>query len=391
MAYEVCSMLKGIAEDQNITVVAVIHSPSDRIFEMFDEVLVLNKKGELEILGDTNSIINDFDQNSRGCINYSPAEYIMMKASRGDSEILRNEPTRRDKFIYALKDCGAYIIDVYRRPFQFLFDQLLHLFCGVFVSLAISNSEYIGKPPIQVCKFTPYIMMNSCTDSYDFIQNVGIFVSLGVTFAGISAGCSTFGYEIIVYWRDASAGMSAIPYFLAKTVADIPRIFIAALMFSLSLIIFYPLQAKFTDIYGIVLFTYISAWMMGYFISIVVSKEQFGLVSTGFALAWGLVFSGGSPRLQVVENNNGYKPLRWLWDISAPRWTVEALYLKELEPRMWQEINTEKLRYPYSFNEYSACLNYILRIAVGWAVLAFLALKLTNRDKQKQNFNMNRV
>ncbi|CAG8796203.1 28418_t:CDS:2, partial [Dentiscutata erythropus] len=65
-------------------------------------------KGKLEILGDTNSIINDFDQNSRGC---SPAEYIMMKASRGDSEILRNEPTRRDKFIYALKDCRAYIID----------------------------------------------------------------------------------------------------------------------------------------------------------------------------------------------------------------------------------------------------------------------------------------
>ncbi|CAG8850213.1 32235_t:CDS:2, partial [Racocetra persica] len=92
--------------------------------------------------------------------------------------------------------------------------------------------------------------------------NVGIFVALGVTFAGISAGCSTFGYEIVVYWRDASAGMSTIPYFIAKIVADIPRIIIAALMFSLSLIIFYPFQALFHEIYGNVLFTYISAWMM---------------------------------------------------------------------------------------------------------------------------------
>ncbi|CAG8724741.1 2848_t:CDS:2, partial [Scutellospora calospora] len=107
-------------------------------------------------------------------------------------------------------------------PSQFLFDQLLHLVCGIFVSLAISNSKYVGKPPEQICEFTPYVMKDSCAFSSDFIQNVGIFVSLGVTFAGISAGCSTFGYEIAVYRREASAGMSATPYFLAKTVADIP-------------------------------------------------------------------------------------------------------------------------------------------------------------------------
>ncbi|CAG8812698.1 33980_t:CDS:2, partial [Racocetra persica] len=84
-----------------------------------------------------------------------------------------------------------------------------------------------------------------------------------------------------------------------------------------------------------------------------------------FALAWGLVFSGGSPQLQDVKKEDTYRPLRWLWNISAPRWTVEALYLKELTPRMWHEIKKEELRFTYSFDDYSTCLNYIFRIALG--------------------------
>ncbi|CAG8666408.1 16641_t:CDS:1, partial [Funneliformis caledonium] len=29
-----------------------------------------------------------------------------------------------------------------------------------------------------------------------------------------------------------------------------------------------------------------------------------------------------------VENGESYEYIRWLWEISTPRWTVEALYLK---------------------------------------------------------------
>ncbi|RIB11564.1 hypothetical protein C2G38_2250070 [Gigaspora rosea] len=204
-----------------------------------------------------------------------------------------------------------------------------------------------------------------------------------VTFAGISAGCMTFGYEMVVYWRDTSAGMKTIPYFLAKIIIDIPRILIAALMFTLSLIVFYPFQVDYYKLYLIILLNYISAWMMGYFVSIVIPKEKFGLVGTGVALAWGLVLSGESPKLEEVDSDDSYKPLKWLWDISAQRWTVEALYLKELSSRLWDEIINEELRHTYSFDDYPKCLYYILYIALGWAILSFLALKLTNRDKHK--------
>ncbi|CAG8488921.1 20517_t:CDS:10, partial [Racocetra persica] len=225
-------------------------------------------------------------------------------------------------------------LQLYRNIVQFLLDQLLHLGCGIFISLAVSNLTYIWKPPKEVCEITPFILIPICLQAKDTLQNVGVFMSLGVTFAGISAGGSTFGYEKVVYWRDTSAGMHTIPYLLAKIVADIPRLIIAALMFSLAFIIFYPFRAELWQIYIIVLFLYVAAWAMGYFVSGLVSKEKLSLVGTGFALAWGMVLSGATPKLEDVESGGTFTYIGWLWDVSAQRWAVEALYLKELAPRM---------------------------------------------------------
>ncbi|CAG8795571.1 5614_t:CDS:10, partial [Gigaspora margarita] len=352
MSLEICSMLKYIAEKQNITVVAVIHSPSQQVLNTFDDILLLNNKGQSIYFGDTRNIIRYFNSRSPSIRNLdeSPADFILKIASvkvntrrpnlpaittikkHMASDNIRDTPNA----IYAFKLLyeRAYL-QAYRCRIRFLSDQLLHLFCGVFVSFAISNSEYLGRIPKEICIITPHILKGSCLIPFDLIQDIGAFVTLGVTFAGISAGCMTFGYEMVVYWRDTSAGMKTIPYFLAKIIIDIPRILIAALMFTLSLIVFYPFQVDYSKLYLIILLNYISAWMMGYFVSIVIPKEKFGLVGTGVALAWGLVLSGESPKLEEVDSDDSYKPLKWLWDISAQRWTVEALYLKELSSRLY--------------------------------------------------------
>ncbi|CAG8529012.1 18417_t:CDS:10, partial [Racocetra persica] len=216
MSYEVCKMLKYIAEIQNITIVAIVHSPSQKVFKTFDDVLVLNEEGKSEFSGRTKYVIEDFNsRNPRGA-EEGPQDYIMVNTSRGGSASrsnTENKLTVQNQFINMLEDCISYIVDVileiystlkslftslickddeirntpnifyafylllgralvqvYRRPSQFLFDQLLHLGCGVFVSLAISNSGYIGKPPKEICDYTPYVMMKSCENSSDFIQ-----------------------------------------------------------------------------------------------------------------------------------------------------------------------------------------------------------------------------
>ncbi|CAG8559433.1 9983_t:CDS:10 [Cetraspora pellucida] len=386
-ALEVCSLLKKIAHGQGLTVAAVIHSPSPQAFKTFDDFLLLGKGGRIVYFGPTNEALEYFKSLGFHCPEEeSPADFMMEVAAgkvkpldrqditvpdlfeawekyretgkptlrphtTHDTEIgipdeESKSPTRRNyfkllyieiclPFIHVIQDIFEYIKDVtlefilflrralffyrrdpiretpnifvafillfkraciqlYRNRIQFLLDQLLHLGCGLFISLAVSNMGYIGKAPRELCEITPFVLLPICLQAKDSIQNVGVFMALGVTFAGISAGGSTFGYEKVVYWRDTSAGMHTVPYFLAKIVADIPR----------------------------------------YFISGLVSKEKLSLVGTGFALAWGMVLSGATPKLEDVESGGTFTYIEWLWDISAQRWAVEALYLKELEPRL---------------------------------------------------------
>lgn len=111
----------------------------------------------------------------------------------------------------------------------------------------------------------PPAIQLSCATPLDDIRYVGMFMSLGVYFAGISVGSSTFGDEkgtplplffllssvvlffaqttmakgkranhffsvsvnVAVYWRDTSAGMPTLPYYLAKILADVPRMIVA--------------------------------------------------------------------------------------------------------------------------------------------------------------------
>ncbi|KAF0396846.1 putative ATP-dependent permease ADP1 [Gigaspora margarita] len=218
MSLEICSMLKYIAEKQNITVVAVIHSPSQQVLNTFDDILLLNNKGQSIYFGDTRNIIRYFNSRSPSIRNLdeSPADFILKIAS---GKVNTRRPTyqplpqSRNTWLRAIKSPFIYINNVmselfsfikslllafccrsdnirdtpnaiyafkllyeraylqaYRCRIRFLSDQLLHLFCGVFVSFAISNSEYLGRIPKEICIITPHILKGSCLIPFDLIQ-----------------------------------------------------------------------------------------------------------------------------------------------------------------------------------------------------------------------------
>jgi len=122
---------------------------------------------------------------------------------------------------------------------------------------------------------------------------------------------------------------------------------------------------------------------MGYFLSALVKFQNIGLLGTGFSLAWGIVLSGDAPSLDDVYSDSVYLPTRWLWSVSAPRWAIEALYLKELEARPFAEIQADDLGNTYHTTDYRMCIQNAFLIGLGWNLLAFIMLKLKDRDKQK--------
>ncbi|CAG8581871.1 5094_t:CDS:10, partial [Diversispora eburnea] len=59
-AFDVCKLLKSIAHDQRITVAAVIHSPSEKSFRMFDDLMLLAKGGIVVYSGPRNEAMQYF-------------------------------------------------------------------------------------------------------------------------------------------------------------------------------------------------------------------------------------------------------------------------------------------------------------------------------------------
>ncbi|KAF9424151.1 hypothetical protein BGZ94_008082 [Podila epigama] len=277
-------------------------------------------------------------------------------------------------------------LQIYRNQRQFMYDQLLHLGCGLFISIAASRFDYLGRQHDLVCAMTPFQLKPACVHPTDHLTEVGVFIALGVCFAGISVGSMTFGNEKIVYWREKSSGLLTFPYYLAKVIADIPRIVLAGVMFSLSLIIFFHQRSNYFYLLFIIIMLYAVAFAMGYLLSALVPQNRVALVGTGFTLAWTIVFSGDAPDLADVmadDASSGYTATRWLWVISAPRYAIEAIYLREIQARPWQEIQNEPLSHTYTLGQFWWCFSAMACIMFGWHVLAFFSLKLKDRNKQK--------
>ncbi|KAF9424997.1 hypothetical protein BGZ76_003467 [Entomortierella beljakovae] len=276
-------------------------------------------------------------------------------------------------------------LQIYRNQRQFLYDQILHLGCGMFISIAASKFDYLGRQPDLVCAMTPFQLQRSCVNPTDHLTEVGVFIALGVCFAGISVGSMTFGNEKIVYWREKSSGLLTFPYYLAKVIADIPRIILAGLMFSISLIIFFNERSNYFYLLLIIVVLYGVAFAMGYLLSALVPTARVALVGTGFTLAWAIVFSGDAPDLADVMNSEsgGYKSTSWIWVISAPRYAIEAIYLREVQARPWVEIQNEPLAHTYELGQFWWCFRAMACILLGWHVLAFMSFKLKDRAKQR--------
>ncbi|KAL7750819.1 hypothetical protein RI367_003776 [Sorochytrium milnesiophthora] len=242
----------------------------------------------------------------------------------------------------------------------FMTEMLVHLGCGVFISLAAQNNDYQGKYPDPLCDITPLPLQPSCRLPTNTLPQTGVFVSLGVLFAGISVGANTFGNERVVYWRDVSSGMPTFPYFVAKILVDIPRIVCAGVMFTLALIVLWP---------------YRGLWI---WICLIVTTLYF--------CAFSMVFGGVLPSLtDVSQPQSVYFPIRFMWDISAPRYAIEALFIEEANARTWEELHTDDKVYTqlgYGTSKLVPLRN-VLFIALVWQFLALVGLKLTHRDKQK--------
>nr|KAJ3408247.1 hypothetical protein HK105_003233 [Polyrhizophydium stewartii] len=271
-------------------------------------------------------------------------------------------------------------LQVFKTPQSVIVDMMLHFSAGIFISVAVQNFGFLGALPGSICATAPANLQWQCSRPEDHLKEAGMFVALGSLFAGISVGTNTFGREKVVFWRDTASGMNTIPYYLAKFIVDFPRVIIGATMFAIAVVLFFPYKQPFATLYAIIVCLYFNSFAMGYWISTAFPLAKTALIGTGFSLLWALVLSGVLPNLDDVSDFPN--AAQWLWKISAARWGIEAFWLRELSALWWSEKNKDPVN-TYQWDEYPLTYRYMILIAFGWNVAAFLGLKLFNRIKQK--------
>jgi hypothetical protein len=87
------------------------------------------------------------------------------------------------------------------------------------------------------------------------------------------------------------------------------------------------------------------------------------------ALLWSLVLSGIFPT-----------PFRLIWETSAPRWAIEAVWINEVGGRRY---DISQADHEYSWENFHRALIMMSIAAVMWMSMAFMGLKLFRRRKQK--------
>ena len=144
------------------------------------------------------------------------------------------------------------------------------------------------------------------------------FMCFGVLFASIASASATFGEEQVNYWRECSAGLNSIPYFVAKWIANFPRIVGAALFFYISFSIKFSDTASAGDIYAVILTLYWFGFSIGYVVSQCVPIRYASMLGVLIALIFAVGLSGVNPSLTEV---NEYSTSRRIpWSVSGPRY-----------------------------------------------------------------------
>ncbi|KAI8820078.1 uncharacterized protein EV422DRAFT_557828 [Fimicolochytrium jonesii] len=467
-SHEVSTLLHRIARTQNMTIAAVIHSPTPLAFTQFDDLLLLGKGGRIIYFGPRDAApayFHNLGFTKRSAMEGDADFFMDVATGRVECKHAKHfEPTmlfrawelyvagedpieglhattalrpsktmigriaKRSLMVAEVVEMfagvGAYWKDVgrefwgglktlvgvgdgvrrtpgflaafwlcylractqlYRSRSIFWFDQFIHLLCGTFIGIAAQENTYLGLYPAAVCTRSSPLLSSGpgCSKPIDTLSNGGMFIALGVLFAGVTCGAATFGRERTVFWRDVSSGMPAVPYFLAKWAADLPRILVAGVMFTATLVLLLPVRQGIASVFVVVLALYFAAFPMGYFLSTLLPTSTVPLASTGFVLLWSLILGGVTPSLPSITTYP--QALQYLWTLSAPRWAVEAYYIKEAAARPWAELQdlTTELRHGYARENWGRAVGWVVAIGAGWAVMALAGLKLGWRGKQK--------
>ncbi|KAL0480158.1 ABCG24 [Acrasis kona] len=413
---ELCSALRQIAES-GITTITVIHQPRHEIFQLFHDVILLGKGGNPVYFGPSHLAMKYFTSLGFECpehINpsdwmmdiisgdvprkndvnfkkedlfdmwkFSSHDYVPSSQEEDDGYVMVEEKQpdlkqehkkRRRNFFYILYSMIKRNLLQQVRDLSGLFlDNVLVYIAGLCLGMIFYNQYYIGPPPKEVINMCPDDMKQLCRLPIDDpLINQASLVPLSMGLCAIMSSLSAFGDESLVFHREYLSGVSPFAYFLAKNLAQIPRIAITPLIFLSIYFTMYSPRGNVFEYYLILLLCHFTAYGFGYFISIAIRPSLAQIAAVVMILVFQLI-AGARPTLPQM-----YKmpfPLPFIPYLSYIRYGQEALYL--LEVKWYKDIYDIKPGldlFDYDEAHYAWCIAVVPVFGIVIRMIAFFFL-----------------
>ena len=273
----------------------------------------------------------------------------------------------------------------------FFTDLMLVLVAGFFLGLVFSESQYRPPLPQQIVNKsmsafgnTPPPGLASFFDRPidDPIISEASLTCMAIGMTGVTAALRVFGNEQIVYWREASAGMSTASYFFAKNITHLLFIILSPLLYLGPFLTFVSARASFIAYYRVLVLTQFTTVGLGYLISIVSPSGLAQLAGVVVVLVFSM-FGGSRPTL--VEIKSMFVLLQAMPYVSYIRWAQEALYIEEISE--WAKIQGISIEpslqlFDYHLDDYNMCMYATFIFGVVFRLLALLAMYAMHRDQK---------
>lgn len=280
-------------------------------------------------------------------------------------------------------------VQLSRDVIWFFTDLMLVFVAGFFLGLVFSESTYQPPLPQQIVNrslsgfgATPPPLLSEffARPVDDPIISEASLTCMAIGMTGVTAALRVFGNEQIVYWREASAGMSTSAYFLAKNISHIFFILLSPLLYLAPFLTFVSARASFLSYYRVLVVLQFATTGLGYLVSIVVPGGLAQLAGVVVVLVFSM-FGGSRPTL--VQIKSMFVLLQAMPYASYIRWAQEALYLEEI--REWgQVVNIQPSLnlFDYHLDDYQLCMVLTLVFGVIFRVLALVAMTTLHRDQK---------
>lgn len=262
---------------------------------------------------------------------------------------------------------------------------------GQFLTNLIGDDlNVLGGYPADICLQQYPELQGACLNLQrnDFMPAISSIIFIVVAM-GAATAASTFGCETSQYWREAASGLNTPAYFFAKVVSDVPICVLSAIAIWAAFISGFDSPMENGPFLVSLVLINVFGYFSGYFLSFLLPYTACGLAAVAWSVFWSNMFSGAK---QLISDASAQR--RWIFDVSAPRWFMEAIfYATTVEPyeqvregpakgEDYFDLSRQKKTYRYQ-DDFWVCMRWLCLVNAALLLVDLVLITVTKLEKKR--------